>query len=363
MHLFNKLIFSFAKPEVIVVSGKNKSLSADTIFSLLSERVKIKKIERGSVPVLTGKEEVLIFESDFNNEEEISEVKFLLGQSSKFYLVSTNVGDISFDKEMISGESRSAFYLKEFIKILPPNSIYIFNCDDEVLLETRTRTKAGIISYGFSRGANIKITDVNVSLDGTNFKINYQGNSVPYRLKNTFGKENIYAVLSAVGVGLSKKMNLIEIIKAANTYEAKGGLMKVGNGIKESVVFDNSLNKDVYRLDEAIDLLKKINVQKRRVSIIGDVFGMGKYTISGYEEIGKNLKDISDLLFAIGPRTNFIALAAKKSGMPEENVFHYNDYEEFRSSLRGKINKNDFIFIDGSCDIKMGDIAKLIREN
>jgi UDP-N-acetylmuramoyl-tripeptide--D-alanyl-D-alanine ligase len=363
MHLFNKLIFSFAKPEVIIVSGKNKTLSADIIFSLLNDRFKVKRIERGGTPVLTGKEEVLIFKSDFSNEEEIAEAKFLLSQSSRFYLVATNVGDIRFDKEIIEGENRDAFHLKEFIKILPKGSNLIVGSDDEVLFEIRSRTKAEITSYGFSRGSSIKITDINVGLGGTNFKISYQGSSVPVWLKKTFGKENIYALLSVVAVGLSKKMNLIEITKAVNGYEANKGSMKLIDGIKNTTIFDNSSNKDVYRLNEAIDLLNKLKKEGRRVSIIGDVFGMGKYTIRGYEEIGSNLSQISDLLITVGPRTNFIALAAKKSGMTEENVFHFNDYNEFKACLKDKIIEKDFIFIDGSCDIQMEDIVKIIKKD
>jgi UDP-N-acetylmuramyl pentapeptide synthase len=89
---------------------------------------------------------------------------------------------------------------------------------------------------------------------------------------------------------------------------------------------------------------------------------MGEYTISGYEKIGKDLGSVSDILFAVGPRTNFIALSAKKNGMAEENVLHYNDYEEFKNNLKEKICEEDFVFIDGSSDMEMERISNIIRK-
>lgn len=362
MNLFNKLIFSFAKPEVIVVCGKNKGLSSDVIFEVLKDRSKIKKIERGNMPVLTGKEEILLIESDLKDEEEISEAKFLLNVSSKFFLVVTNIGDIRFDSEKISGENRDAFLIKEFIKSLPEKSQLIFNADDEVMADIKNKTRADITTFGFSRGSIIKVSDVNLNLEGTNFKINYEGSSVPFRLKKTYGKENIYSILPATAIEALKKINLIEIIKGLANYEPKNGKMKLIEGIKKTIIFDNSLNNNICYLDEAIDIFTRLSQEGRRVAIIGDLFGMGKYTISGYEEIGKKMQSITNILFAVGARTNFITQSAKKNGMASDNIFQFNEVADFRKKAQEEIKTGDFIFIDGSCDIKMGEIVNEIKK-
>lgn len=84
----------------------------------------------------------------------------------------------------------------------------IFNYDDE---EVRKFKRYDSLSYGFQKGADVQASDINIDEKGINFKINYQGSSVPFWLSNVKEKERIFDVLPAICLGILKGINLVEL--------------------------------------------------------------------------------------------------------------------------------------------------------
>ncbi len=89
-------------------------------------------------------------------------------------------------------------------------ALVIFNFDDEKNKAIKERSK-NAISYGFESGADVLATDVNLGEKEANFKINFQGSSIPFWIKNIFDKENLYNALEAVTFGIAGGMNMVEI--------------------------------------------------------------------------------------------------------------------------------------------------------
>jgi UDP-N-acetylmuramoyl-tripeptide--D-alanyl-D-alanine ligase len=117
----------------------------------------------------------------------------------------------------------------KLITLLPENSLAILNADDQLAVKTGEKTKAKIITYGFSEGATL-LADNLVFYDGTkmekmekreemrknegggSFKLNYGGNTIPMRLPKITAPKHIEPILAAVAVGIALKMNLVEIV-------------------------------------------------------------------------------------------------------------------------------------------------------
>ena len=83
------------------------------------------------------------------------------------------------------------------------------------------------MTYGFHKDADFQATDINVASKGANFKVNYRGNIVPFRLDNIFSKEQIYSILSSVCVGTVKSINLVEIFQNLKFYKSDSGETKL----------------------------------------------------------------------------------------------------------------------------------------
>jgi len=94
-----------------------------------------------------------------------------------------------------------------------------FDFDKEKMGDIKGKTKASIFTFGFQEGADFRATDVKLN-GGTNFKINYKGNSVPVWLEKPANDEEIYSALSAVVVGVIFNQNLVKISQALGLTSA-----------------------------------------------------------------------------------------------------------------------------------------------
>jgi len=204
MNIFKKLVFIIKRPRVVLITGKGRFRAIYAIRFLLN--------------FYSGKKDVLVFESDLSKPGDIDKFSFYLKKSKLPILIITNTGKISLDRLSFQGNEKEVMKIKELAKILPANGFLILNFDDEAVQSVAKETKAHILTYGFQEKASIKVSDVNVDKEKTNFKISIEGNIVPFWIKNLFGKEYIYSIMAAISLGKIKNMNLVSISQNFQNY-------------------------------------------------------------------------------------------------------------------------------------------------
>ena len=314
-------------------------------YQVLSQHFKVEK-------------EILVFEV---GDKEIKKFGFFLKNSSRAILVITPVGDIPYDKEFFSGAKEEVKEVTLLAKTLPAQTNLILNFDDETVREIDDVTNLKTLTFGFGERADFKASDVKLNM-GTNFKVNYKGNIVPVWLEKLFGKEQIYAALSAVAVGTIFDLNLVEISQALKNYFSLPGKMRLIEGQKKSFILDDSESATVFSMVEAIETLGKPEWAKRKIAVLGDVLGIGKYTIEAHEAIGERVTKNCDLLFTVGERAKFIAQGATQKGMPIEKIFQFDTIDEGKLKLQEEIKEGDLILVDGSKEMEMGKIVEEIKK-
>lgn len=360
MYLLNRLVFSIVRPNLIIVAGSGREAAIDAICQVLSLKFKVLKGRAGALPVIKGKGDILIVDCDLADDKIIEDVRFLLKDSVNPILAVPYTGDISNDKNLFSGDSSLSGKIKEIAKLLPLAGHIILNFDDESAHELKSKSRAKSFTFGFERGADFHATDINTTIGGTNFKMGNNGSVIPFWLKKIYGKENIYGIMAAAACAAAKNFNLIEISKAFEKFQAPEGKMQILSGINGSSILDNSRNTTTFQTIESLDILKNIKNENngRRIAVLGDILGPGKYTISGHEEIGIKAGLSCDLLFTVGARTRFLINGAKKKKMPENKIFYFRELAEAKEKLKTLIKMGDFVLIDGSVEMKMEDIAR-----
>ncbi len=346
--LYQKFHFLFKKPKLILVTGKGKKTTKEAIFQVLKTYFKVGK-------------EVFILEAELKDEKEQKEWKFLVENSSLPVLVVTHCTDIPFDKNFFASEIEETLEIRKLTRFLPHFGYLILNFDDETVREIKEETNLKELTFGFQEGADFRATDLKLNM-GTNFKLNYQGNLVPIWLEKVFGKEQVYAALASVVVGKIFGLNLVEISQALKNYTSLPGKMRLIEGIKNSWILDDSESATVFSMIEAIEILGKISWAKRKIAVLGDVIGIGKYTIEAHETIGERVVKNADILFTFGQRAKFIAKGAFEKGMPQEKIFSFNTIEEGKLILQEKIKQGDLILVDGSKEMEMEKIVEEIRK-
>jgi UDP-N-acetylmuramoyl-tripeptide--D-alanyl-D-alanine ligase len=344
MNIFSKIKFLFKRPKVVIVMGNGRKTAKEAISQVLKQYYKVG-------------EEILVYESDLKNTKKI---KFLIRNSSLPILVITHLGDIPPDKDFFAGNKEGTSPIQELVKEMPVPGFLVLNFDDETVRELKTETLAKSLTFGFQSRADFQASDLRFNT-GINFKVNYKGNIVPIWLEKLFGKEQIYSALAATAVGIVFDLNLVEISQALKSYQSLPGKMRLIKGIKNSWILDDSESATVFSMIEAIEILGKIQNFKRKIAVLGDILGIGKYTIEAHEAVGEKVAKNVDLLFTFGPRAKFIAQGAQRKGMPLEKIFQYDTIEEGKISLQNEIREGDLILVDGSKEMEMGKIVKEIK--
>ncbi|MDP2967140.1 MAG: Mur ligase family protein [bacterium] len=190
--IFNKIKFFLRKPKVVIVIGESEeNKSSSSPFAVARERQKMVKEAIFQVLKQYFKldKDVLIFETE---EKEINKFAFYLKNSKLPILVITGINDI---------------YL---VKNLPVNTHFVLNYDDEKAKEINNLDNFKTMKFGFKEENDIFVSDIKEN-GGTNFKVNYDGKSVPFWLDGLLGQEQIYAILAAISVGTILGLNLVEI--------------------------------------------------------------------------------------------------------------------------------------------------------
>lgn len=293
------------------------------------------------------------------------DIKYLLKIARPNLSIVTAIGEIPVHVEFYSGPDDVAREKGRLIEYLPVAGFAVLNHDDEAVMRLEARTRARVMTYGFQKGADIKISRLEHRTEGgrpigISFKLEYRGSYVPVRLDGVFGRAHAYAAAAAAAVGIIFGMNLATVSEALRNYLPADSRMKLVPGIKYTSVIDDSYNASPLSMHAALDALRGLPA-KRKVAVLGDMLEIGKYTIEAHEEIGRLAAQSTDVLVTVGPRAKFIAESAKAAGMKKNAIYSFDTVEEARKPIQGFIKKDDLILIKGSHAIALDKVVEEIK--
>jgi len=335
-----------------IIGEKSAGKSILGWFIIFLKGLKLIIIRYGGYP------DILILELGVDRPKDMEYLtKFIYCQIA----VMTAIGEIPVHIEFFKNAKDLIKEKSILVKSLPENGLAILNSDDPSILEMKELTKAKILSYGFGENADLKAENVSYyfnergnfnNLGGINFKINYQGHIVPFQLKNILGRHQIYPVLAAIAVGLNFGLNLVEISESIKNYQPPAGRMRLINGIKNTIIVDDTYNSSPSATLAALDALINFKA-KRRIAVLGDMFELGRHTEETHRKVGEKVAQICDLFFGVGNRMIFALEEAEKYGMYGTHLFHAKTSDEIKFKVQEKIQQGDIILVKGSQGMRM----------
>lgn len=290
------------------------------------------------------------------------------------------IGEIPVHVEFFAGPRELAEEKEKLVRSLPADGYAILNYDDETVREMGDRVRHGppmgearsrggrVVTYGFDERANVRASQEQLLIrneesaqipEGTMFRLDYEGSSVPVRLLGAFGKPQIYAALAGAAVGIVSGMNLVEIAEALTRYTPPPGRMRLLDGIKNTRILDDSYNASPLAMHAAFDLLRDLPA-RRKIAVIGDMLEIGKYTPEAHRAIVRRFPEWGDLLITIGPRARFAAEEARERGMPAERIWSFYTADEVEKELQPFLEEGDLILIKGSQAIRLERVVETI---
>jgi len=398
----SKLILARYKPEVIGVTGSaGKTSAVEAIFSVLSGRKRTRRNEKNynneiGVPLtIIGRQspgknifgwlalflyafrlilikdktypEVLILEMAVDRPGDMSYLNSIV--KCKVGLV-TLIGPMHME---FFGSIENIVKEKGLlISNLSAGGWAVLNYDDEEARSMKDLSRVKVLTYGFDEKADLKALNpaftfeeevASTKLAGMSFKLSYNGSTVPVRVPRMLGYQAIYTALAGAAVGIIHGMNVVEIAFALQSLKSPKGRMNLIDGIKHTIIIDDTYNSSPKPTVAALDVLGKIPVAKgaRKFAVLGDMLELGTYSEQGHREVGRAaVENGVNILIAVGERALGIVEGAKETGMSADAIFHFSSADAARRFVQERIKQGDIILVKGSQGMRMEKIVKEI---
>lgn len=288
--------------------------------------------------------------------------------------VVTAIGEVPVHVEFYASPEEIAAEKSKLIKQLePPAGLAVLNYDDLTVLEMKDIAQTKVVTFGFSRSADVAASDISYfaaddkqSIGGLSFKVSFNNSFIPIRVNNLIGKHQIYGILAGVAVGLHFGMNMVEISDALENIELPHGRMNLLRGIKNSVIIDDTYNASPLSTHAALDTLLEFTQARlalghhgRKIAVLGDMRELGKYQIEAHRTVGNLAAERADILVTVGLAAKFIADSAANQ-IPAEAITSFSTSSEAASRVRDLIQEGDVILVKGSRSMEMEKVVKEI---
>ncbi len=188
-----KSILKWKGVKLVFVTGKNSTETADFIFDLIQDFLKVKRVEptdRGMNRLLFIFYDVIIVTREGNNQKTED-----LFSNFREVITVVNSENITDEKEVIQTMKKSDTLLVDF----------------ESKEKFSGKRMKYFLSFGFDSEADFNISDMNIHDKKTNFKLNYDGSSVPVWIPGKKTEDDVLQVVASLGVGVLLNINFVSL--------------------------------------------------------------------------------------------------------------------------------------------------------
>lgn len=219
------------------------------------------------------------------------------------------------------------------------------NAEDELLMQKFKTLQPGQgETYGIHEGDyrfDVETFDVNKGFDGT---LNLKGRKIPVHL-NLFAEHIAASAVVAAAVGVQVGLSDGEIKSGVEKAFHVDGRMRRFNGIKNSVIIDDTYNNNPEAAKAALSML--YSLPGRKIAILGGMNELGKYEKKYHEEVGSYCAKL-DLLVTVAGKAKMYIPAAKKAGLKASKITSFSSPYEAGEYVAGLVKKDDKILVKGS---------------
>ncbi|MFH0877379.1 MAG: UDP-N-acetylmuramoyl-tripeptide--D-alanyl-D-alanine ligase [Candidatus Omnitrophota bacterium] len=245
------------------------------------------------------------------------------------------------------------------IKHLKAPMIALLNKGD-MLLEKLSRIRSQpFFFFGINTDADFKATE-----------IIYKHQSIVFLFNGVHEIEvkhcalhNVSNALAAIGCGLLFGLDFEEIKAKIESFDSPAMRLKELN-LKTCTVFDDSYNSNPQSLKQAIDVLCRRETTGRRILIMGDMKELGKKSEEFHSYFGRYVaKKPIQIFVTMGDFSHAAAEQAKKNGLAQESVFHFDSHPQVIEFLDATVAEGDVLLVKGSRSMQMEKIVTHLKEH
>ena len=340
-----------------ITGSSGKTSTKEFTAHLLSQKYSVYKSE-GNLNSLTGiplsilsmeQKECSVFEVAMNHPGEIARLSEVLKPDIGVVLNVNPVHAQQFASiEAIADEKSS------LVQGMAEDALLVYNIDDPLLHE-RLQHRGVKYTYGLSREASLRITDIRMrGVKGSHAVLRFDGSQISIETSLS-GMGNLYNIAAASAVALHMQLSPEEI--AASIPELKPysqrGLLIEGYGFH---IYDDTYNSNPRALEMVLHMGGQSAGYKRKIAVLGDMLELGPqeqqfHTAAGIHVAANRFA----VLVAVGALSKFTAEAVMDRGV---EVYTFNTADEAAESLENIVREGDLVVVKGSRGMKMERVVQ-----
>ncbi len=249
---------------------------------------------------------------------------------------------------------------------LTPGGVAVVNADDALARAYQTPEGVEKVLYGFSEYADVKASKLHTLVTdgmprGVSCDVLYKGERAHVSLSGVVGTPPVYAILAGVAAAVAVGVPLKDaVMRLKQEHETPPGRLRLIEGVKDSVLIDDSYNASPVAVEEALKTLKDIPRRGRRIALLGDMLELGAYSVAEHAKAGEIASQSADILITVGVRARGFAAGALKAGMQKEVVLEFDRAADAAEHVLSVVGEGDVILIKGSQGVRMERAVKVL---
>lgn len=251
----------------------------------------------------------------------------------------------------------------KLIAAVPDDGLAILNADDKRTLKMRERTKAKVITYGFSEGADIHADNFVMHreakrAEGLSLKVNFEGTTVPLRLPKIVAPHHVPAALAALALAVGLKMNAVEVVEALENFESLPGRLRLLPGRDNTFLLDDTYNASPTSTKAALQVMNEL-MAPRKIAVLGDMLELGPDSTEEHASLSKTIRESGvHVVVTVGEHMRALHERLLEEGWPRKQALWLPDPVSAVDALMNIIRSEDLLLIKGSQGMRMELITK-----
>ncbi|MSU58083.1 MAG: UDP-N-acetylmuramoyl-tripeptide--D-alanyl-D-alanine ligase [Pedosphaera sp.] len=354
----------FAIPVVAVGGSNGKTSTKELIAGVLRQKLATLWSEASfnndiGVPMtllrLDQSHQVAVLEAGTNHPGELAP---LVRMIQPRYGVITTVGreHLEFFGD-VAGVAAEEGWLAE---LLPADGKLFVNGDNEWTDRLVARTKAKVVCVGFNAGNDWRVSEVKLGVDGATFQVTTAREDFcgGYQI-NLLGRHQVLNALFAISIG--EELGLARGLIQRGLAECRPAKMRLQSWEADGVrVLDDAYNANADSMLAALEVLRDMPCQGRRVAVLGDMAELGAHSEDAHAEVGRRAAESGvDQLFAVGKMSEVMARGARAAGL--NRVIELADVEVACGALKSFLKPGDVVLLKASRSTRLERVSEILR--
>lgn len=252
---------------------------------------------------------------------------------------------------------------RELIESLGPDGIAILNLDDPRVMSMASAAPGEIITFGHSPEANVRVSDITSSIEGTEFELHTPAGDAHVRFK-VLGEHHAMNAAAATAIALTLGFELELIVSSLESViRAEHWRMELmgGNGV---TVINDAYNASPDSMAAALKTLRQVaGPENRTIAVLGEMAELGEYAGEEQDRLALLIVRLGiDQLVVVGDGARRLHISAINEGSWDGESKFYSTPDEAYDYLSSLLRAGDIVLVKSSNSAKLRFLGDRLGE-